>query len=325
LAAKEVRNWLPDSCKELSDVLDIARVHAIHGEGLAIAVERARQARRANKASFARRIDAVDDGLAAIRRGDFEAFVYAAEVLLPHHLSMLNMASFYSCHNDRSLLHYAAIYNDLPAARWLLQHGASPSPKSKDSDGYDLCSTYWTPLHHAACTGNAGMCRLLLSAGADVEAQIARGDVDHFLNSSSLQKEFDCDRGEAERLVGLEPSTKRFSAGSRPVDIAESMGHVAVVEILQPFVLTLHMGEVGPHGLVDVAVTNLGGDEVASITADLNNRVESLRILISETIEEWASCLFMLPNGNVLSDDAARLGDVLEGAAIVGDDGGTPV
>lgn len=89
----------------------------------------------------------------------------------------------------------------------------------------------------------------------------------------------------------------------------------------EPFLLTLHIGEVSPHGLVDVAITNIGGDEVTSIRADLNSRVESLRTLVSESIEDFASCLFMLPNGNVLGDDSARLGDVLEGAAVVGGDG----
>lgn len=89
----------------------------------------------------------------------------------------------------------------------------------------------------------------------------------------------------------------------------------------EPFVLTLHVGEVSPHGLADVAVTSMGGDEVASIRADLNNRVGSLRTLVSETVEEFASCIFMLPDGSVLSDDSARLGDVLEGMAVVGGDG----
>lgn len=58
------------------------------------------------------------------------------------------------------------------------------------------------------------MCMLLLSAGADIQAQI---------DASS-------DR-EAEHLMGAQP--RMFSSGSRPVDIAKSMGHMAVVELLQ--------------------------------------------------------------------------------------------
>lgn len=147
-------------------------------------------------------------GAEAIRNRDFDAFVAAAEKLLPHHLSQLDNAS-----PRRSPLHYASIHGDLHAARWLLQRGASPNVQAIADVRvpHSECPT-WMPLHHAAANGDVRMCMLLLSAGASVKARIASHI---FLRLSSTKQ------------------IASINAGSRPVDIAESLGHVVVMECLR--------------------------------------------------------------------------------------------
>jgi hypothetical protein len=147
-------------------------------------------------------------GAEAVRSRDFKAFVAAAEKLLPHHLSQVDHAS-----PRRSPLHYAAIHGDLRMARWLLQRGASPNVQAMGDKGVSNseCST-WMPLHHAAANGDVRMCMLLLSAGASIEARTASHV---FLRLSSMKQ------------------IAAIKAGSRPVDIADSMGHGIVMGFLQ--------------------------------------------------------------------------------------------
>ncbi len=64
-------------------------------------------------------------------------------------------------------LHWAAQHDDLPLARWLLEHHAHPNQATR----YQI-----TPLYLACVNGSDTMVSLLLDAGADVRAEVAGGE-----------------------------------------------------------------------------------------------------------------------------------------------------
>jgi ankyrin repeat protein len=70
------------------------------------------------------------------------------------------------------VLHMMAKRNDVPAVKWLLEHGADPNGRWAHWDA-DV-----TPLHLAAWHGHADSVRLLLEAGADPTIRDSKHDAD---------------------------------------------------------------------------------------------------------------------------------------------------
>jgi ankyrin repeat protein len=68
---------------------------------------------------------------------------------------------------DFTPLHYACIQDDISAIISLLREGAAVNVPAGDL----------SPLHVAASSGHAETCQLLLSAGANVDAQFPLGDM----------------------------------------------------------------------------------------------------------------------------------------------------
>lgn len=174
---------------------------------------------------FSTRIDLLEKALSAMADGDSPAFCQAATRLGTSALSMLNMASFCDGSNDRTLLHYAAIRCDMVAARWLLRRGASPNVASRDTDGYGMNDTSWTPLHHAARNGDAPMCKLLLSAGADASAKLTDPDSSWARQVDSLFRSLDPSRSSNYR-------SNLIQKGSTAADVAALIKNQALAKLL---------------------------------------------------------------------------------------------
>lgn len=182
--------------------------------------------RQEGQKRFEERINALERAMGAMANGDSRDFGEAAEALGPVALSMLNMASFCGPNNDRSLLHYAVIRCDLAAARWLLRHGASPNVKSHDTDLYGERDTSWTPLHHAARNGDVPTCKLLLAAGADVDALLTDPE-------SGFGKDSDACFRSLRASGSCFYKSDFLGAGSSPTDIATRIGNTALAELLR--------------------------------------------------------------------------------------------
>lgn len=98
---------------------------------------------------------------------------------------------------------------------------------------------------------------------------------------------------------------------SAQVECAKRVG-----DLPEPLLLTVHAGDLSPEGLVDVVTTNIGGEEVASLQANLGESVQSLQDAIQRELQEDVQhILLMLPDGSVLHDAHTRLSDVLQGRA----------
>ena len=67
-----------------------------------------------------------------------------------------------ACEQGKTYLHCAAERKSSDDAAWLIAHGASHSAKDRHSN---------TPLHTAAAAGAWDVCRLLVGAGANVNAR----------------------------------------------------------------------------------------------------------------------------------------------------------
>jgi hypothetical protein len=168
---------------------------------------------------YGARADDLDIAMEALAHGRLCDFIAAVKMLGPAGVSILDMHSFCSCDNDRTLLHYAVIRCDLPTTRWLLQRGASPNVSSRDGDGYGCGSTHWTPLHHAARNGDVPMCKLLLSAGADPNAQLVdpsrySRDADFQFRASQISEEY-------------------VRHGSTAAEVAAHFGHKVTARLLR--------------------------------------------------------------------------------------------
>jgi ankyrin repeat protein len=70
------------------------------------------------------------------------------------------------------VLHLMTKRGDVPAVKWLLEHGADPNARWAHWDAYV------TPLHLAAMQGHADVARVLLDAGADPRIRDSKHDSD---------------------------------------------------------------------------------------------------------------------------------------------------
>jgi ankyrin repeat protein len=120
----------------------------------------------------------------------------------------------------------AAHFNQVDAARLLLEQGADPGIRSHNSNGN-------TPLHAALAGRNLETARLLLEKGADVNAADAAGWTPLHLAADS---------GSAE-LVLLVLGERPFvdpenRDGVTPIALAEGGGHAVLVALLRPHSVT---------------------------------------------------------------------------------------
>ena len=116
-------------------------------------------------------------------------------------------------------LHEAALFDNVEAAKWLVEHGANVNSVDEDDD---------TPLHFAADKGSPKVARFLLQSGATVDALNEDGETPLFLAAESGSAEL------AEILInaGADPN-KRNSDGESALMIAREEGHGAVIPILE--------------------------------------------------------------------------------------------
>ncbi|KAF9905790.1 palmitoyltransferase akr1 [Lobosporangium transversale] len=107
---------------------------------------------------------------------------------------------------DVTALHWAAINNQIPVAKYLLDHGAEV-----DAVGGELVAT---PLHWCTRNGHLNMAKLLLKYGADPLAQDSQGfNALHLATHSS----------NAMLILYL------IMAGEMPVDIPDTLGHTCLM------------------------------------------------------------------------------------------------
>jgi len=87
----------------------------------------------------------------------------------------------------------------------------------------------------------------------------------------------------------------------------------AMLGLDEALVLTLHVGDAGPNRHVEVTCTNMAGDELALVDAELDEPVRNMWSLIRTAIEsEDALITTMLPDGRMISDGNLLLAIALE-------------
>jgi ankyrin repeat protein len=113
-------------------------------------------------------------------------------------------------------LHLAAFFGGTEAARLLLDHAAQPNVVSRNA-------LQVMPLHSAAAGGHVGVARLLVAAGADVNATQRHGYTPLHAAGQNGDEEL------TELLVGAgaDPSA-RTDDGQTAGDLASAAGHPAV-------------------------------------------------------------------------------------------------
>jgi ankyrin repeat protein len=155
----------------------------------------------------------VDEILGALYRKDYQAL----DQLVPANINVLDP-------DGRTPLMHAILAEDADPAmvRYFLNHGA-------DVNVHDI-SEQWTALHLAARDQNEAVVRLLLEAGANVDA------LDSFNNTPLVRAVFHSSPNPAViRLLlqyGADPY-KENNTGSSAVDIARIMGQNDLVAILE--------------------------------------------------------------------------------------------
>lgn len=118
-------------------------------------------------------------------------------------------------------LHLAAFFGKTEAARALIEAGAAVGVYSQN----DL----WVqPLHSAASGRHHEVCRLLIAAGADVNAKQRHG----FSPLHAAAQQGDDELVELLLSAGADPSAPR-DGGETPADTAEASGHVDVARRLR--------------------------------------------------------------------------------------------
>jgi len=81
---------------------------------------------------------------------------------------------------------------------------------------------------------------------------------------------------------------------------------------LDTLVLTLHVGEPDPTGLIDVVATTMGGEEIAHIQVDLAKDTRALKAAMQEELDTAQPINLMKSDGSLLSDLDALLSDAFQ-------------
>jgi len=117
------------------------------------------------------------------------------------------------------------------------------------------------------------------------------------------------------KIGGVHPHKDKWVKLGLGQDIHQQLTRrVGDLPDMEPLLLTLHAGDPSPDGLVDVVATNIGGEEVASIQADLSQALRTLEEAIVREIEDKGQrILLMLPDGTILHSTHVRLADVMQG------------
>jgi ankyrin repeat protein len=118
-------------------------------------------------------------------------------------------------------LHFAAFFGKAEAARSLLEAGAVVGAYSRN----DLLVQ---PLHSAASGRHHEVCRLLIAAGADVNATQRHG----YTPLHAAAEHGDDELVELFLSAGADPSALR-DGGQTPADTAEAAGHVDIARRLR--------------------------------------------------------------------------------------------
>ncbi len=118
-------------------------------------------------------------------------------------------------------LHFAAFFGKVEAARTLLDAGAVVN-------AYSVNELQVQPLHSAASGRHHEVCRVLIAAGADVNATQRH----EFTPLHAAAKHGDTELVELFLSAGADP-TARTEAGDTPADTAEAAGHVDVARRLR--------------------------------------------------------------------------------------------
>ena len=118
-------------------------------------------------------------------------------------------------------LHFAAFFGKVEAARTLLDAGAVVN-------AYSVNELQIQPLHSAASGRHHEVCRVLIAAGADVNATQRH----EFTPLHAAAKHGDTELVELFLSAGADP-TARTEAGDTPADTAEAAGHVDVARRLR--------------------------------------------------------------------------------------------
>jgi len=118
-------------------------------------------------------------------------------------------------------LHFAAFFGKVEAARTLLEAGAVVN-------AYSVNELQVQPLHSAASGRHHEVCRVLIAAGADVNATQRH----EFTPLHAAAKHGDAELVELFLSAGADPSA-RTESGDTPADTAEAAGHVDVAHRLR--------------------------------------------------------------------------------------------
>jgi len=118
-------------------------------------------------------------------------------------------------------LHFAAFFGKVEAARTLLDAGAVVN-------AYSVNELQVQPLHSAASGRHHEVCRVLIAAGADVNATQRH----EYTPLHAAAKHGDAELVELFLSAGADP-TARTEAGDTPADTAEAAGHVDVARRLR--------------------------------------------------------------------------------------------
>ena len=118
-------------------------------------------------------------------------------------------------------LHFAAFFGKAEAASLLLSEGAAVGAVSRNE-------MVVQPLHSAAAGLHHEVCRVLIAAGADVNAVQRNG----FTPLHAAAQHGDDELVELMLSAGADP-TARTDAGDTPADTAEAAGHIDVARRLR--------------------------------------------------------------------------------------------